>query len=605
MARRPSLLVRFFAISMLIAGLSIGVTAWLATQATTGSIRQEQGEALATDAKLYDRLLEYAATHPNWAGVQPTVDALARETGRRIALTTTDRKRIADSGDRDAPPLPVRQTVIVDPMRVDLTLKPGGPTDQIDPRAVGPFRLTPAERKLVNAYAVRFQACAQQYGPAELVVEQNGRTRVRVNDGRDERYYHEELTDCQGSQDRLAQTLTQSEQKAGNELTRLYTGCLGRVSPVADGPSGKPMQFTDMAPEFWKHLGPAEAACLDTARRELLARHVAPSALLFLTNRTGAAPPRADLSQAGTTRIALTALAILALAGFAAWFSAAQLTRPIQAVTSAARRMGAGDRAVRVDQVAKGEVGDLAEAFNAMSQRLADTESQRKALVSDIAHELRTPLGNITGWLEATQDGLATPDPELIGMLLKESFLLQYLVNDLQDLAQADAGTLRLHLEPLDVRDLVDQVTAAHQAAADENGVVLRAATRGQLQLTADPARLRQALGNLVANAVRYTPPGGEVTVVGRRDGENILLEVTDSGVGIAPADLPLVFDRFWRADKSRSRATGGSGLGLAITRHLAEAHGGSAAATSELGKGSTFSLRLPVTNEPPSAPPA
>ncbi len=161
MVRRHSLTVRFFAISVLIAACSIGVTAWLAAQTTTGTIRQEQGDALATDAKLYDQLLAYAATHPNWTGVQPMVDSLAEETGRRIALTTKDRKPIADSGDRDAPPLPVRQTVIIDPLRVDLTLKPDAPADQIDPRAVGPYALTPAERAQVRRYAERFLACAR------------------------------------------------------------------------------------------------------------------------------------------------------------------------------------------------------------------------------------------------------------------------------------------------------------------------------------------------------------------------------------------------------------------------------------------------------------
>ncbi|MDT4992193.1 MAG: two-component system, OmpR family, sensor histidine kinase BaeS, partial [Actinoplanes sp.] len=131
----------------------------------------------------------------------------------------------------------------------------------------------------------------------------------------------------------------------------------------------------------------------------------------------------------------------------------------------------------------------------------------------------------------------------------------------------------------------------------------LRSATRGQLELTADAARLRQALGNLVANAVRFTPSGGEVTVTGRYDGDHILLEVSDTGVGIAPDDLPHVFERFWRADKSRSRSTGGSGLGLAITRHLVEAHGGTATVQSIQGQGSTFRLRLPSMQPNSDAP--
>jgi two-component system sensor histidine kinase BaeS len=210
-------------------------------------------------------------------------------------------------------------------------------------------------------------------------------------------------------------------------------------------------------------------------------------------------------------------------------------------------------------------------------------------MVSDVAHELRTPLGNITGWLEATQDGLAEPDPHLIAMLLEESLLLQRLVDDLHDLAQADAGTLRLHPEPIALDDVVDQVVNAQQ----NREILLRAETT-PVHISADPVRLRQALGNLVANAVRYTPPGGEVVVKLFQWQDWAVLEVTDTGTGIASEDLPHVFDRFWRADKSRSRRTGGSGLGLAITRHLVEAHGGTVSVTSTLGEGSTFRISLP-----------
>jgi two-component system, OmpR family, sensor histidine kinase BaeS len=223
-------------------------------------------------------------------------------------------------------------------------------------------------------------------------------------------------------------------------------------------------------------------------------------------------------------------------------------------------------------------------------------------MVSDIAHELRTPLANIGGWLEATQDGLATMEPDLISSLLEEVELLRYLVDDLQDLAQADAGTLQIHPEPIDARDIVDQVTAAHQGRADETGVRLRAATRSRLDLLADPARLRQALGNLVANALRYTPPGGEVTIVGRRTGETVVLEVVDTGAGISAENLPHVFERFWRADKSRSRSTGGSGLGLAISKQIVDLHGGSLSVESEVGVGSTFDVRLPKAPLPRSA---
>jgi two-component system sensor histidine kinase BaeS len=211
-----------------------------------------------------------------------------------------------------------------------------------------------------------------------------------------------------------------------------------------------------------------------------------------------------------------------------------------------------------------------------------------------VSHELRTPLSNIRGWLEATQDGVAELDPALTISLVEEAMLLQHIVDDLQQLALADAGKLRLHLEPVDVADLVEQIATVHRAAA----AGLTVEVTGRPNLDADPVRLRQAVGNLLANAVHYTPAGGRVSLRAYADGDDVLIEVADTGPGIAPEHLPYVFDRFWRAEKSRSRQTGGSGLGLAIVRQLAEAHAGSATVRSEPGRGATFVLRLPRRTE-------
>lgn len=228
-------------------------------------------------------------------------------------------------------------------------------------------------------------------------------------------------------------------------------------------------------------------------------------------------------------------------------------------------------------------------------------------MVSDVAHELRTPLSNIRGWLEGAQDGIADPDATFVSSLLEEAMQLQHIIDDLQDLAAADAGALRLHPEPVEIEDLLAHVAAAHQAQAEAAEVRLTVAEtdgRGPVpEITADPVRLRQAVGNLVSNAVRHTPPGGRVTLraYGAGDGEEkggreeIVVEVADTGSGIAPENLPYVFDRFWRAEKSRSRRTGGSGLGLAIVRKLVEAHDGRTGVLSTVGEGSVFTLRLPV----------
>lgn len=251
------------------------------------------------------------------------------------------------------------------------------------------------------------------------------------------------------------------------------------------------------------------------------------------------------------------------------------------------------------------EVTRLATAFNAMAESIESSDRQRKALVSDVAHELCTPLSNFRSHLEAAEDGVVPLDTALVQSLLEESALLERLVSDLQDLALADAGMLRIHPEERDATDLASQAVAAHRAQAEASGVVVSLDAPGPVTVHADPARLRQALGNLVSNAVTHTPSGGAVEVAVRREGAadssdseslngTVVLTVSDTGPGIDPEHLPHLFDRFYRADPSRSRTTGGSGLGLAITKHLIEAHGGRVEAANTPDKGAVFTIHLP-----------
>jgi two-component system sensor histidine kinase BaeS len=339
--------------------------------------------------------------------------------------------------------------------------------------------------------------------------------------------------------------------------------------------------------------------CADSARRAQLDPYVAPVAQLYLGGGAGT-ESRFVMSPANKAKIIGAAALVLAVTVAVTAVVATRLVRPLRALTEAARQPP--ELHVRVPVTTRDETGLLAVAFNALTERRERLEAQRKAMVSDIAHELRSPLTNIRGWLEVAGDGLVDPDPALLASLHDEALVLQRIIDDLQDLAAADAGTLRLHREPLRVRDLLDQVVAAHRVAADAEGVALRARADGEPWLDADPVRMRQALGNLVSNALRHTPAEGTVTVAARLDGDEVVLDVTDTGCGIGPADLPHVFDRFWRAEKSRSRRTGGSGLGLAIVRHLAAAHRGTATAVSEPGAGSVFTLRLPAAPPPPES---
>ncbi|WP_443080684.1 ATP-binding protein [Streptomyces sp. PTD5-9] len=625
MPLRKSLFGRLLTVSALVAACSVAATAWLAVQTTSGAIRQEQGRNLTADAGIYNTLLGYAATHPAWDGVEDTVRDLARRTGRRIALTTEQRAPLADSATpASAPALPPQASAIVDPLSVDTALSQpvtpaGAAADRVDPRAVGPFRLPASERAALQRIAERRAACLSRQGVAADVVQgPSGRPRVEVV-GADPEQTHG--TRC--VPDGLDRP-TATERKALAALNRLADACLkrqGRTSvrlnlDLSWAEASEPTLVirggdTTAAPVPTMRTDDDEratASCVGSARREQLSSHVASPAMLFIGDEDSTTVPGFALSPANTAKIAGAAALVLALTVGATMLAGARLVRPLRDLTGAAQRMRDGEESAPVLVTDGNEIGRLAAAFNDMAAHRARLEEQRKDMVSDVAHELRTPLSNIRGWLEAAQDGLAEPDPAFIASLHTEAVQLQHIIDDLQDLADADAGVLRLHPEPVRAEDVLDQVAAAHQGRAETAGVALTvrktAADAPVPRLTADPVRLRQAVGNLVSNAVRHTPAGGRVTLRAyvSESGDRVVVEVADTGSGIAADDLPYVFDRFWRAEKSRSRRTGGSGLGLAIVRKLVEAHGGSVAVKSAEGRGSVFALRLPA--DPPDPDP-
>lgn len=283
---------------------------------------------------------------------------------------------------------------------------------------------------------------------------------------------------------------------------------------------------------------------------------------------------------------------VLALA--ATTLLARRMLRPIEELTGIAREMAGGNLSRRAGVTSRDEIGELGRTFNAMADGLERIEELRRRMVHDVAHELRTPLTNIRGHLEAVQDGLLEPTPAVIDSIHEEALALQHLVDDLQELALAEAGQLRLEPRELQLLDVVERVVrplgVASQAASIE--VEVPAA----LRVVADPDRLAQILRNLLSNALAHTPPSGVVTIAAApADGEEGMVEVrvADTGPGIAAADLPHVFERFYRGDRSRSRATGGAGLGLAITRRLVEAHGGRIAAESPPGAGATLRFTI------------
>jgi signal transduction histidine kinase len=295
-----------------------------------------------------------------------------------------------------------------------------------------------------------------------------------------------------------------------------------------------------------------------------------------------------------------TLVIIPVVAGLCAVFLIVGVSRralaPVEALTAAAREMEAGDLSQRVEVTSRDEIGDLAHAFNSMADGLARQEELRRQMVTDVAHELRTPLSNIRGYLEALQDGVVDPDKDAIDSIHEEAMLLHRLVEDLQELSLAEAGQLRLERRPAALTDVVDgAVEAACPQAAAEKLVLTVDVPKSLPLVDVDPQRIGQVLRNLLCNAMTHTPPGGEIGITAHVQDEWIVVCVRDTGTGIAEEDLPHVFDRFYRADRSRSRATGGAGLGLAIVRQLVEAHGGQIEVESEPGQGTTFTFTLPV----------
>jgi len=273
-----------------------------------------------------------------------------------------------------------------------------------------------------------------------------------------------------------------------------------------------------------------------------------------------------------------------------------RMMSPIGVLAGAARRLGRGDLSQRVRLQGEDEVASLAEAFNSMASDLEYAEQLRRNMVADVAHELRTPLSNIQGYLEAIRDGMVEPDGAAIRSLNEETALLSRLVNELQELSLAEAGELKLVYQTEDVAGLLRQAVTSWQPQLTAGEISLSLEMPDDLPpVNIDWQRVNEVLHNILENAVAHTRKGGTIKIGASQKGKWVDVSVSDTGEGIPAEDLPHIFERFYRVDKSRARATGGSGLGLTIAKRLIEAHGGMIVVQSKLGEGSRFSFTLPV----------
>ena len=273
-----------------------------------------------------------------------------------------------------------------------------------------------------------------------------------------------------------------------------------------------------------------------------------------------------------------------------------QIVSPVQQLTSAAQKIAAGDLSQRIPTQSQDEIGTLANSFNQMADSLAKHEELRRNLIADVAHELRTPLTVIQGNLEAMLDGVLPASPQEIATLRDETALLGRLVSDLRLLSLAEAGQLKLERVEVDPTELITRAVEPFRLQAQSSQIELALEIAPNLpSINVDADRIAQVIRNLLNNALRHTPAGGRITLTcGRDKSQNLLITVSDTGEGIPPDDLPFVFNRFYRADKSRSRASGGSGIGLAIVKQLVAAHGGKVWVESQPSQGTMFGFTLP-----------
>jgi signal transduction histidine kinase len=313
-----------------------------------------------------------------------------------------------------------------------------------------------------------------------------------------------------------------------------------------------------------------------------------------------------DAAVADTFRASLTqglliaALAAIATAAGASLLVSRRIARPIHQLAEASHRIADGQYSQRVAARGEDELGELGASFNVMATALELTERRRMQLIGDVAHELRTPVATLRGYLEGLMDGVVQPTDETWTRLHGETERLQRLVDDLQELSRAEAHQLSLNPQRISMADTLRVVVDRLRDDFVQKGVTLDVdAPDGLPRVFADADRVVQALTNLLTNALRYTPAPGHVGVqVTCAGGEELTIAVCDTGVGIAAEHLPHIFERFYRVDKSRSRALGGSGIGLTIARAAVEAMGGRIWAESDgAGRGSTFRFTLPVAH--------
>lgn len=544
--------LRIFSLVMLVAGAATMATAYLTQRLMASQLARTAAVSEQESDRIIKGITDFGRSYGSWAGVARRVDDLARATNQRILVRTASDEVVVDTDNLAGRP---RRKVPSPGVYIDLkpTLRFENARPILGLVNAAPPQVYTVTFDEIQAYrtGIRFAACLYS----------NGRTAQVQDSPYGIPHYSGDSSGLDDVNDRChAGAVSTAEEQAGDRT---------EIARCAAGPTRL-----------------EQLSCL---REVFTQRTESPPAVYVYIGAIGTG----DGLPAGTTIAAAGLVLLFAAAGTV--LLSRRVMRPITALTDASSGLGAGDLTRRVPVRGNDQLTTLTRSFNRMAESLQQGEERQRRLVADVAHELRTPLSNLRGYLEALKDGVIPPGPELFASLHDEAVLQQRIVDDLQDLALAEAGRLAYHQVVVDVVELLTTCQVAHAVLAETAGVRLVLESTGPLHVSADPDRLRQVIGNLISNALRYTPPGGTITIRADAVDGDVVVHISDTGCGIAEQDLPQIFDRFWRADAARGRVTGGSGLGLAIVRQIVLDNGGSITVASDIGVGTTFTITLPL----------